>query len=137
MEDKKETTSRPRPGTSASSTSSKETWMTTQNVHRMGKGVLLYTGPEGKRQQRVHVEPEHRGVGIGTYSREQTSELLYLCRAPEGVKFAEQMAKKPGAIGWGIPPKGDPRKWPVHMKLRSEEEMQESFAVDQAIYQRR
>ena len=60
-------------------------------------------------------------VGIGAHSAEQTTELLYLCRAPEGVKFPEQLAKKPGAIGWGIPPKGDPRTWPVHMQLRSEE----------------
>lgn len=111
--------------------------MTANGVHRMGKGILLYTGPEGKRQHHTRVEPEHRIVGIGTHSAEQTTELLYLCRAPEGVKFAEQMAKKPGAIGWGIPPSGDPRKWPVHMNLRTEEEMQEAFAVDRAIYERR
>ncbi|XP_071492963.1 uncharacterized protein [Diadema antillarum] len=127
----------PRPGTSASSNSSVETWMTVNNVHRMGKGELLYTGPEGKRQHRVYVLPEHRVIGIGAQSAEHTTELMYLYRMPGGTKFPEQMARKPGAIGWGIPERGDPRTWPVHMKLRSEEEMKESIAMDKLIYQRR
>ena len=54
-------------------------------------------------------------------SAEKSTELKYLYRGAEGQQFPVTKAAIPGAIGWGLPEKGDPRSWPVHMNIKSEQ----------------
>lgn len=49
------------------------------------------------------VNREHRQVGIGTMSREGTSETDYLWRPATGTPFHRPRTSKVGEVGWGIP----------------------------------
>nr|CAB3227125.1 uncharacterized protein C4orf45 [Phallusia mammillata] len=65
---------------------------------------MLFTGPDGIRNQNVDVEEDNRYVGIGTMSPEGTSELAYLYR-PDWRNAPSLLPKhrRVGEIGWGIP----------------------------------
>ena len=67
---------------------------------------ILYTGPDGIIDQTMHIEPEHRYIGIGTMSAEGTSELNYLYRPgpEENLATSTSFQRKHetiGGIGWG------------------------------------
>ncbi len=52
-------------------------------VFQERKGAILFTGPDGMRDQRVQVEADHRYIGHTTASPEATGDLNYICRAAE------------------------------------------------------
>ncbi|XP_076819742.1 protein SPMIP2-like isoform X2 [Clavelina lepadiformis] len=61
-------------------------------------------GPNGITNQRVHIEEEHRYVGIDTMSPEGTSEIAYLYRPDwRNAPAIRPKHKRVGEIGWGIP----------------------------------
>merc|ERR1711974_276047 len=67
---------------------------------------ILFTGPDGMCDQTMKIENEHRYIGIGTMSKEGTSELDFLCRQgpnPPGQSYFAMKRKHQtlGAIGWG------------------------------------
>lgn len=41
---------------------------------------MLFTGPDYLRDHRVHVQPEHRYIGIGRMHPDGSSELDYIAR---------------------------------------------------------
>lgn len=65
---------------------------------------MLFTGPDGIRNQKVTVRSNHRYVGIGTMSPEGTSELDYIYRpATADPPSLRPKHRRVGEIGWGIP----------------------------------
>jgi hypothetical protein len=68
---------------------------------------LWYLGPDWIRQHRVTVEPEHRNIGIGTMSREGTSEADYIWRPATATPFPRPRTYKVGEIGWQVPQRTD------------------------------
>ncbi|XP_033625396.1 uncharacterized protein C4orf45-like [Asterias rubens] len=125
-----------RPSTCASS-NSRETWMTARGSNRMGKGILVFTGPDGRKNQDVKIPEDKRYIGIGEVSAEKSSELIYLYRPATGAPFHRAKADIPGSIGWGLPRKGDPRTWPVHMNICSEEEFKTTRKNSEGIWNNR
>ncbi|KAL3877719.1 hypothetical protein ACJMK2_035384 [Sinanodonta woodiana] len=71
------------------------------------KGRVLYTGPCGVTDHRVRVEPENRYIGIGTMSREGSSEVSYLWRAAPNTPFPRPKTSRVGEIGWRVPAHAD------------------------------
>ncbi|XP_048757791.2 uncharacterized protein C4orf45 homolog isoform X2 [Ostrea edulis] len=71
------------------------------------KGRMLFTGPDWIRQHRVTVEPEHRHIGIGTMSREGTSEADYIWRPATATPFPRPRTCNVGEIGWQVPQSTD------------------------------
>ncbi|CAG2193973.1 unnamed protein product [Mytilus edulis] len=67
------------------------------------KGRMLFTGPDATKDHLMTVNQEHRQVGIGTMSREGTSETDYLWRPATGTPFHRPRTSKVGEVGWGIP----------------------------------
>ncbi|XP_071107027.1 protein SPMIP2-like isoform X1 [Haliotis cracherodii] len=63
---------------------------------------MLFTGPDYNRDHRVTVQPENRMVGIGTMSKEGTSESDYLWRAAPRTPYPRSKSSMVGGIGWGI-----------------------------------
>ena len=53
------------------------------------------------------MEPEQRYVGIGTMSREGTSETDYVWRAAPGTPFPRPRTAGVGEIGWAVPDRQD------------------------------
>ncbi|XP_038058467.1 uncharacterized protein C4orf45-like [Patiria miniata] len=131
-----EASAKSRPSTCASS-NSRETWMTARGTTRMGKGILVFTGPEGRKNQDVKVNEDNRYVGIGETSPEKSSELLYLYRPATGAPFHRAKSDIPGSIGWGMPRTGDPRTWPVHLNICSQEEFKKSRESAEGIWNNR
>ncbi|CAH1787197.1 unnamed protein product [Owenia fusiformis] len=64
-------------------------------------GPLLYTGPDGLRDQRLAVNTPGNSVGVCN-SNEHTSELGYLSRAPTDMKFPKAKNGNIGEIGWEV-----------------------------------
>lgn len=65
---------------------------------------MLFTGPDGIRNQKVSVVTDHRYIGIGTMSSEGTSDLDYLYRPSSRDSPAlRPKHRRVGEIGWGIP----------------------------------
>ncbi|XP_071826858.1 uncharacterized protein [Apostichopus japonicus] len=131
--------SRSRPSTTATNVSKR----TDSTLERAiggstlpGKGELLYTGPEGVRNHLVR-RLEHRYVGIGSFSDEQTAEAFYLQRPAQETPFPNSKQASPGSIGWGLPVTGDPRSWPLHLQISSEEELKTSEENFKIIFHRR
>ncbi|CAH1795083.1 unnamed protein product [Owenia fusiformis] len=72
---------------------------------RLGKGAMLFTGPDGIRDHRVTAQPEseHRWVGEDTMSAEGTSEVSYLWRSPRGFFPLRPKSACVGEVGWCHP----------------------------------
>ncbi|XP_038061642.1 uncharacterized protein LOC119732262 [Patiria miniata] len=87
-----------------SSVRSDATWLTQKGTHNMGKGQMLFTGPGGVRDYKAHVVPDYHMVGIGTMSREGTSDLKYIWRGASGSPHPVSRGKWAGEVGWLIPP---------------------------------
>merc|ERR1712048_475986 len=67
---------------------------------------ILFTGPDGMYDQEMEISNEHRYIGIGTMSKEGTSELDFLYRQgpnPEGQSYFAMKRKHQtiASIGWG------------------------------------
>jgi len=73
---------------------------------RLGRGAVLFTGPDGIRDHHVSVSPEHRYVGEGAMSVEGSSEVDYLWRA-EKMPHPRPKSHCVGEVGWGIPDYAD------------------------------
>merc|ERR1711934_15870 len=69
---------------------------------------ILFTGPDGICDQKMQIKTEHRYVGIGTMSKEGTSELDYLYRqgpldtSKEAYWAMKRKNAHNGGIGWGV-----------------------------------
>ncbi|XP_022092442.1 uncharacterized protein LOC110980230 [Acanthaster planci] len=87
-----------------SSVRSDATWLTQKGTHNMGKGQMLFTGPGGVRDYKAHVVTDYHMVGIGTMSREGTSDLRYIWRGAPGSPHPVSRGKWAGEVGWLIPP---------------------------------
>ena len=66
---------------------------------------ILFTGPDGMKDQKMIVAEEYRYIETGTMSKEGTSELDYLYRqapCPEGQSYFAMRRKQQhiGSIGW-------------------------------------
>ena len=62
------------------------------------------TGPGGVRDYKAHVVTDYHMVGIGTMSREGTSDLRYIWRGAPGSPHPVSRGKWAGEVGWHIPP---------------------------------
>eukprot|EP00117_Sycon_ciliatum_P014417 scpid79989/ scgid14683/ Uncharacterized protein C4orf45 homolog len=73
----------------------------------LGKGRMIFTGPQGTRDHRMTLlDGTHTGEGFET--PEKTSDLNYLLRASEDHIPSRKSQSVPfGSIGWGIPKKQD------------------------------
>ena len=71
--------------------------------------IYIYSvpGPDSIGDHRVSVAPENRYVGIGTMSKEGTSETDYIWRPAPGTPFPRPKTAKVGEIGWQIPESQD------------------------------
>ncbi|KAJ8035924.1 hypothetical protein HOLleu_19749 [Holothuria leucospilota] len=125
-----------RPSTTATTVSRQTDSTLEAKTNRLGKGELLYTGPQGKRNHIVR-RLSHSFIGIGTASSELTAEALYLQRPAKDTPFPNSKQTMPGSIGWGLPTTGDPRNWPLHMRICTEEELQKSKESFEIIFHRR
>lgn len=65
-------------------------------------GPVVYTGPNGERDQKVTVSRDFQMVGIGDRSPEITSQMSYLSRPPPGCKFPKAKNGQIGEIGWPV-----------------------------------
>ena len=67
---------------------------------------ILFTGPDGMKDQEMNISEEHRYIGIGTMSKEGTSELNFLYRQgpnPKGQSYFAMKRKHQtiASVGWG------------------------------------
>ena len=69
--------------------------------------IFSVPGPDSIGDHRVSVAPENRYVGIGTMSKEGTSETDYIWRPAPGTPFPRPKTAKVGEIGWQIPESQD------------------------------
>ncbi|XP_071120431.1 uncharacterized protein [Mytilus edulis] len=65
-------------------------------------GPVVYTGPNGERDQNVSVNLDFQMVGSGDRSPEITSQMSYLSRPPPGSTFPKAKHKQIGEIGWPV-----------------------------------
>ncbi|XP_002737545.1 protein SPMIP2-like [Saccoglossus kowalevskii] len=103
------------------STTTTSTWRAERRKHAMGKGAVLFTGPDGIDDYRVNVVRDGRHVGIGTMSREGSSELKYLYRAALRTPHPRPKSSQVGEIGWGIPSYTDRRLLRTGMQIKTGE----------------
>ncbi|XP_022802728.1 uncharacterized protein C4orf45 homolog isoform X2 [Stylophora pistillata] len=68
----------------------------------IGRGEVLFTGPDGIRDHDTTVLDPNTYVGIGTMSPEGTSDLNYLWRPSKGCTHPLPKSAKVGEIGWGL-----------------------------------
>lgn len=68
----------------------------------IGRGEVLFTGPDGIRDHDTAVLDPNTYVGIGTMSPEGSSDLNYLWRPSKGCAFPLPKSAKVGEIGWGL-----------------------------------
>lgn len=68
----------------------------------IGRGEVLFTGPDGIRDHQASVLDPNTYVGIGTMSPEGTSDLNYLWRPSRGCPHPLPKSTKVGEIGWGL-----------------------------------
>ncbi|XP_068707284.1 protein SPMIP2-like isoform X1 [Montipora foliosa] len=68
----------------------------------IGRGDVLFTGPDGIRDHQATVLNPNTYVGIGTMSPEGTSDLNYLWRPSRGCPHPVPKSAKVGGIGWGL-----------------------------------
>ncbi|XP_064643282.1 uncharacterized protein LOC135497345 [Lineus longissimus] len=87
---------------SKSDTLSNISHVSVYGTDRIGRGSMLFSGPDGLRPYRMRVEDEHRYVGIGTMSPEGTSEANYLWNSPESTPHHRPRTAMVGEIGWGV-----------------------------------
>jgi len=73
---------------------------------RLGRGAVLFTGPDGIRDHHTSVNGEHRYVGEGAMSVEGSSEVDYLWRARQ-MPHPRPKSHCVGEVGWGIPAYAD------------------------------
>jgi len=67
---------------------------------------ILFTGPDGMKDQEMNITEQQRYIGIGTMSKEGTSELDFIYRQgpiPKGKSHFAMKRKNQqiGSIGWG------------------------------------
>lgn len=98
-----------RPQTTAShftektdSTSSTTSYVPMHKEWTAYVGPVVYTGPNGERDQKVSVSLDFQMVGIGDRSPEITSQMGYLSRPPPGTKFPKAKHGQIGEIGWPV-----------------------------------
>ncbi|XP_062518666.1 protein SPMIP2-like [Corticium candelabrum] len=77
---------------------------------RLGKGQVLFTGPDGIGNYTVNVK-EQSSIGIGTMSPEGTSDVRYLSRAGPNCTHPPAKSYYVGEVGWGVPKLSDPTPW--------------------------
>ncbi|XP_033121347.1 uncharacterized protein C4orf45 homolog [Anneissia japonica] len=97
------------------------TWMTPMGNNDMGKGAVLFTGPDGIGDYKVGVVTDDRFVGIGTMSAEGTSELKYITRASPQTPHPRPKTRWVGEIGWLIPPFKDFRAVSTRHQIKNGE----------------
>ncbi|XP_073239186.1 uncharacterized protein [Porites lutea] len=68
----------------------------------IGRGEVLFTGPDGIRDHQATVLDPNTYVGIGTMSPEGTSDLNYLWRPSKSCPHPLPKSAKVGEIGWGL-----------------------------------
>lgn len=68
----------------------------------IGRGEVLFTGPDGIRDHQATVLDPNTYVGLGTMSPEGTSNLNYLWRPSRGSSHPVAKSAKVGEIGWGL-----------------------------------
>lgn len=68
----------------------------------IGRGEVLFTGPDGIRDHQASVLDPNTYVGIGTMSPEGTSDLNYLWRPSRGCPHPLPKSAKVGEVGWGL-----------------------------------
>jgi len=73
-----------------------------KNDERLGKGAVIFTGPNALTDYRAKVEPEHRYVGCSLQSPDATSELDYLWRRAPNQPHPKERRRWVGEIGWGL-----------------------------------
>lgn len=76
------------------------------------KGAVLFTGPDGARNQRITVE-ERKFIGHGSSSPEASGDTRYILRGAATIPHPLPKHSKVGEIGWGVPTLDD------HSLLRS------------------
>ncbi|XP_071953397.1 uncharacterized protein [Antedon mediterranea] len=103
------------------STYSDATWKTPTGSNPMGKGAVLFTGPDGIGDYKVNVVTDDRFVGIGTMSAEGTSELKYIMRASPKTPHPRPKTSWVGEIGWLIPPYKDYRAVSSRQQIKNGE----------------
>ncbi|ELT88885.1 hypothetical protein CAPTEDRAFT_226166 [Capitella teleta] len=70
---------------------------------KMGRGQMIFTGPDGLRDHRVTVSHEPpRFIGETTKSPEETGDVNYLWRASRGMHPARPRSQCAGEIGWSV-----------------------------------
>ncbi|XP_077999339.1 uncharacterized protein LOC144452171 [Glandiceps talaboti] len=106
---------------SLSTVNSNSTWRAKYGGRAMGKGAVLFTGPDGIGDYRVQVVTHDRQVGIGTMSRESSSEAQYLLRAAPGTPHPRPKSRRVGEIGWGVPWYADRQLLGTDMQIKTGE----------------
>ncbi|XP_070545047.1 protein SPMIP2-like [Ptychodera flava] len=120
---------------SSTSATSNATWRAKYGGRAMGKGAVLFTGPDGIGDYRVQVVTNDRYVGIGTMSQEGCSEAKYLYRAAPGTPHPRPRSTRVGEIGWGIPWYTDRQLLRTGMQIKTGEFRQASEDRHTHLYQ--
>jgi hypothetical protein len=83
---------------------------------RLGKGQVLFTGPDGVGDFRVKVEDQQH-IGIGTMSPEGTSDVRYLSRSGPNCPHPLPKGQRVGEVGWGVPKLSDTSLWKTKRQI--------------------
>ena len=100
MADRPQTTSSIGTCKTASSSSTQSNGISSHREWAAFEGPVVYTGPNGERDQNVSVSRDFQMVGSGDRSPEITSQMSYLSRPPPGTKFPKARNRQIGEIGW-------------------------------------